>query len=104
MTIDEHKHDEHDENEEQTTITMTDSEGNEYEFMIYDELIYKEETYLLLLTLDDEEPELVIVKVILSQDGADSLMSVDEDEFDEVFAEYERLCDEEEEDEELEEE
>lgn len=92
----------HDEFEGETTITMSDAEGNEYEFMVYDEMEYNDESYLLLLTLDDEDPELVIVKVVETEDGNDSLMSIDEDEFDKIFEEYERLCDEEEEDEEQE--
>ncbi|MDD2392610.1 MAG: DUF1292 domain-containing protein [Eubacteriales bacterium] len=79
----------------ETTITMTDAEGNEYEFMLFDEFDYNEETYLLLMTIDDEEPELVIVKVVEGDDENDSLISVDEDEYDEVFAEYQRLCEEE---------
>jgi len=94
----------HDEDLGETTITMTDAEGNEFEFMLYDEVLYNEETYLLLLTLDEEDPELVIVKVVMGEDGTDSLMSVDEEEFDNVFAEYERLCEEEEDDEEYEDE
>lgn len=89
---------EHDMNGE-TTITMTDAEGNEYEFMLYDEIDYNNESYLLLITSDEEEPELVIVKVVPGEDGNDALMSVDEDEYDRVFAEYERICEEEEEDE-----
>lgn len=83
----------------ETTITMTDADGNEYEFMLYDEIDYNEESYLLLITSDEEEPELVIVKVVPGEDGNDALMSVDEDEYDRVFAEYERICEEEEEDE-----
>lgn len=83
----------------ETTITMTDAEGNEYEFMLYDEIEYNDESYLLLITSDDEEPELVIVKVVPGEDGNDALMSVDEDEYDKVFAEYERICEEEEDDE-----
>lgn len=94
---------EHDDEAGETTITMSDAEGNEYEFMLYDEIQFNDETYLLLLTIDEEDPELVIVKVVESEDGNDSLMSVDEEEFDLVFAEYERLCDEEEDDEEYEE-
>lgn len=93
-----HDHDDEDTNGE-TTITMTDAEGNEYEFMLYDEIEYKDDTYLLLITLDEEEPELVIVKVVPGEDGNDALMSVDEEEYDKVFAEYERICEEEEENE-----
>ncbi len=83
----------------ETTITMTDAEGNEYEFILYDEIDYNDESYLLLITSDEEEPELVIVKVVPGEDGNDALMSVDEDEYDKVFAEYERICAEEEDDE-----
>ena len=83
------------ENEGETTITMTDAEGNEYEFMLFDEFDYKDDTYLLLMTMDDDEPELVIVKVVTGDDDNDSLISVDEDEYDEVFAEYQRLVEEE---------
>ncbi len=91
--------DQADEMNGETTITMTDAEGNEYEFMLYDEIDYNEESYLLLITSDEEEPELVIVKVVPGEDGNDALMSVDEEEYDRVFAEYERICEEEEDDE-----
>jgi hypothetical protein len=79
----------------ETTITMMDDEGNEYEFMIYDEFDYNEETYLLLMTIDEEEPELVIVKVVEGEDSVDSLVSIDEDEYDEIYTEYMRICEEE---------
>ena len=79
----------------ETTITMMDDEGNEYEFMIYDEFDYNEETYLLLMTMDEEEPELVIVKVVEGEDSVDSLVSIDEDEYDEIYTEYMRICEEE---------
>ncbi len=91
--------DQTDEMNGETTITMTDAEGNEYEFMLYDEIDYNDESYLLLITSDEEEPELVIVKVVPGEDGNDALMSVDEEEYDRVFAEYERICEEEEDDE-----
>jgi len=91
--------DQTDEMNGETTITMTDAEGNEYEFMLYDEIEYNDESYLLLITSDEEEPELVIVKVVPGEDGNDALMSVDEEEYDRVFAEYEKICEEEEDDE-----
>ena len=91
--------DQTDEMNGETTITMTDAEGNEYEFMLYDEIDLNDESYLLLITSDEEEPELVIVKVVPGEDGNDALMSVDEEEYDRVFAEYEKICEEEEDDE-----
>ena len=81
--------------DEDVTITMTDEAGNEYEFVLFDEFDYKDDTYLLLTTVDEEEPELVIVKVIAGEDEIDMLISIDEEEFDEVFAEYQRLVEEE---------
>lgn len=81
--------------EGETTIVMSDAEGNEYEFMLYDEFDFKDQTYLLLMTMDDDDPELVIVKVVEDEDEVDTLMSVDDDEYDEVFEEYLRICEEE---------
>jgi len=49
---------------------------------------------------DEEEPEMVITRVVTMDDGTEGLMSLDDDEYDRVYAEYERLCEEDEEDEE----
>ena len=74
-------------------ITMADAEtGEEYEFTIVDDFEYKGSTYCVLVTLDDEDPELVITKEVVGDDGEEGLMSLDEDEADEIYAEYDRLC------------
>lgn len=81
--------------EGETTIVMSDAEGNEYEFLLYDEFMYNDQTFLLLMTVEEADPELVIVKVVEGEDNVDTLVSIDEEEYDEVFAEYLRICEEE---------
>jgi len=83
------------ENEEQAVITMVDAEtGEEYQFTMVDDFEFKGNSYCVLVTMDDEEPELVITKVVKMEGGEDGLMSLDEEEADEVYAEYDRLCEE----------
>ncbi len=80
---------------EQSVITMVDAEtGEEYQFAMVDDFEFKDQAYCVLVTLDDEEPELVITKVVELDGGEEGLMSLDEDEADEVYAEYDRLCEE----------
>jgi hypothetical protein len=94
--------------EEQETITMVDAEtGEEYQFAVVDGFEFKDQAYCVLVTVDEEDPELVITKVIELDNGEEGLMSLEEAESDEVYAEYDRLCEEadvEDEDEESEEE
>lgn len=77
-------------------ITMTDTEtGEEYSFVIADDFAFEDEHYCVLVTMDDEtEPEMVITKVVTLEDGTEGLMSLDDSEYDRVYAEYERLCEE----------
>ena len=53
--------------------------------------------YCVLVTMDENDPELVITKVVSLEDGSEGLMSLDDEEYDRVYAEYERLCEEEDE-------
>ena len=77
-------------------ITMTDTEtGKEYSFELADDFIYQDEHYCVLVTSDkDQEPEMVITRVVTMDDGTEGLMSLDDDDYDRVYAEYERLCEE----------
>ena len=78
------------------TIVMTDAEtGQEYSFMIADDFPFENEHYCVLITTDENDPEMVITKVVAMEDGSEGLMSLGEDEYDKVYAEYERLCEEE---------
>jgi len=78
-------------------ITMTDTEtGDEFTFMIADDFAFEEEHYCVLVTADDEkDPEMVIARVVTMEDGSEGLMSLDDAEYDRVYAEYERICEEE---------
>jgi Protein of unknown function (DUF1292) len=82
-------------NEEQAIITMVDAEtGEEYQFSVVDDFEFKDQAYCVLVTIDEDEPELVITKVVQLEDGEEGLMSLDEEEADEIYAEYDRLCEE----------
>ena len=82
----------HDHDHGQATIVMTDQEtGEEYTFVIADDFPYENDHYCVLITTDEDEPEMVITKVVTMEDGSEGLMSLAEDEYDKVYAEYERL-------------
>ena len=91
----------HDHDHGTGVITMTDTEtGEEYSFVLADDFMFQDEHYCVLITADEdeEEPEMVITRVVTMDDGTEGLMSLDDDEYDRVYAEYERLCEEDEED------
>ena len=49
-------------NEEEVSILeLTDEEGNEVEFELVDSVDYKGDEYLILLPMDEEDPEFVIL-------------------------------------------
>ena len=81
----------------ESIITMTDTEtGEEYSFVIADDFAFEDEHYCVLVTMDDEtEPEMIITRVVTMEDGTEGLMSLDDSEYDRVYAEYERICEEE---------
>ncbi|MBR4010023.1 MAG: DUF1292 domain-containing protein [Clostridiales bacterium] len=79
--------------DDEAIITMVDAEsGEEYQFALVDDFEYKDQSYCVLVTTDEEEPEMVITKVVKMDDGEEGLMSLDEDEADEIYEEYDRLC------------
>ena len=82
-------------NEDEAIITMIDADsGEEYQFALVDDFEYKDQSYCVLVTMDEEDPEMVITKVVTMENGEEGLMSLDESEADEIYAEYDRLCDE----------
>ena len=79
---------------------MVDTEtGEEFEFILADDFVFDGKHYCVLVTVDEENPEWVITRVV-EEDGQDALLSLDEEEYDTVYAEYDRLCSESIEDEE----
>ena len=90
--------------EEGTVIEMTDDEGNV--FLYTEEMIIEldGERYAILVELpddeedygDDEEPEVIIAKIVVDENGEDLYIEPDEEEFERVQAAYDKLFDEEE--------
>lgn len=85
----------HDHGHEHATIVMTDTEtGKEYTFQVEDMFDFEGDMYYVLVTTDEEEPQLVITKVVENEDGTEGLVSLDPEASERVYAEYDRLCDE----------
>lgn len=77
-------------------ITMTDTEtGEEFTFAVEDMFELEDEVYYVLVSCDDD-PEMVIVRVVEMEDGSQGLQSLEDEEAERVYAEYERLCEEDE--------
>ena len=65
-------------NEEEVSILeLTDEDGNEVEFELVDSVDYEGEEYLILLPTDEEDPEVVILKVVTDGKGNESYVTVD---------------------------
>ncbi|OEF96308.1 DUF1292 domain-containing protein [Desulfuribacillus alkaliarsenatis] len=99
---------EHDHEHEESTVVLTDEEGNEHEFELLTILEVEEVNYAVLLPLiqpeatdvDEEiEEEAIILRIAQDEDGNDILQEIEDDaEWDRVAAEYDKLVDEEEQD------
>lgn len=79
-----------DENEESTFI-LTDEEGNEYPFSLLDFVDYEEDMYVVLAPADsdpesDEDLELVVMQVVMTDEGP-SFEMFDDDELAEAVLE-----------------
>lgn len=68
-------------NEEEVSILeLTDEDGNEVEFELVDSVDYEGEEYLILLPMEEEDPEVVILKVVADSKGNESYVTVDTEE------------------------
>lgn len=83
--------------EDISTLSLTDDDGNEVEFELVDSVEYKGSEYLILLPLDEENAaEVIILEVESHADGTESYLSVEDEEiltavfaiFRERFAEF----------------
>lgn len=75
----------------ESIVTMVDEEtGEEYQFSIVDDFDFEGEVYCVLLTVD-KDPEALIVKVVTDENDNDYFMSLEDEEYDRVSAEYERI-------------
>jgi len=72
--------------EREDVIILEDEEGNEHQFEIIDVFEMEENRYAVLQAVDNEE-EAVILKVI-TEDGEDILVDIEDDEEFDRAAEY----------------
>ncbi|MDU1412671.1 MAG: DUF1292 domain-containing protein [Clostridium sp.] len=82
--------------EEMNIITLTDAETQEkVELELVEDLTIDGTRYVLLAPIDEDSDDAYIYKVV-TEDGNDSYEAVeDEDEFNKVVAEYDKIFDEE---------
>jgi uncharacterized protein YrzB (UPF0473 family) len=91
--------------ERDDVIILTDEEGQEYEFQLIDVIEVDELRYAVLFPLNEDESsedEALIMRLEADEEtGEDLLVDIeDDDEWEKVVAEWERLLEEEEADEE----
>ena len=72
-------------------ISLTDDEGNEYQFEILDQIEYNDERYLALMSqyddpqkMVDSDGELVVLKVIVENDEEQFEEIEDDEEYEDV--------------------
>lgn len=76
-------------------VTLKDEEtGEEFEFAYIDNFDFNNKKYAVLLTMDEEDPEMVIFEEIEDADGEITIASLDEADEDAVYDYYDSLCDE----------
>ena len=66
------------ENEELSTLTLTDENGVDTEFEYLDCIAYDGKEYLLLLPLDDEESGIVILEIEPVDEENENYLAVDD--------------------------
>ena len=102
-------HDDFDGSFEDSEIILVDPETNEeFAFIFYDNFVFEDEEYCVLVTNEDEEDEesfsWLIMQYSCDEDGEEALISLDEEDEDRIYAVYEAILDEMDEEEENEEE
>jgi len=83
---------------QENIVSLMDEEGNEVDFEVIATLSLKEKDYAILLPLDNEEDSAYIFRIDRDELGDEVLIPIeDDDEFDNVRDEYERIMSEHEE-------
>lgn len=78
----------------QYSIVMADEEtGEEFTFYMMDDFDYKGEVYVVLLSVDDGDPEAIFARVTDMEDGTEGFETLNDDEYDEIADYYAELCD-----------
>lgn len=82
--------------QDESIVVLTDEEGNDVEFQYITTLERDGDEYIVLMLLDDEaeddEGEVVILKIQTDDDGEDFYVSIEDDElYDSLFEEFVEL-------------
>lgn len=81
--------------EEKRIIETVDENGNEVKFELFDIVVFEEQEYALLTNPDDENDENIVVMKLLKEDDGYSLETIeDDDEFEKVSEYIESIEDE----------
>lgn len=76
-------------------VTVVDEEtGESFDFYVACNFDFEEELYYVLVSLDDSEPVALFAKRVSLENGELGFETVDEENFPRIAAEYNRLCDE----------
>jgi len=76
-------------------VKLKDEEtGEEFEFAYIDNFEYNDKHYCVLLTVDEEEPEMIIFEENEDENGEITISSLEEADEDAVYDYYDSLCDE----------
>ena len=87
--------------DDENIVVLVDENGEEVEFEHIDTVEMNDNEYVVLAPLDNDDPdqedeEVIILKVEHSEDGDDSFVTIDDDdELDEVFNEFQNRMEEE---------
>lgn len=74
--------------EEKRIIETVDENGNEVKFELFDIIVFEEQEYALLTNPDDENDENIVVMKLLKEDDGYSLETIEDDEEFEKVSEY----------------
>ena len=86
------------EDEDANFITLTDDDGNDVSFEMLDVIEHQERSFAILLPFEDEDDEVVILEMLMADDPEMvDFVSVEDDAIlEEVFAEFQKKCEDEE--------
>lgn len=79
---------------DENIVVLTDEEGNELECDYLDTITHKNVDYAVLYPLDQdgEDGEVIILELVENEDGEEEYLTVDDEELlDEIFEEYSRI-------------
>ena len=78
---------------EDNIITLIDEAGQEHEFFLLEVVEIEEGRYAVLLPYEDPEEGVVVLRIAKDSEGQDVLLSIDDDEFENVREILEALDD-----------